>query len=166
MFDDISIPFPIGDPAAEWIKVDDIKWKVNLTGVNQVQKTQLLRILREMRPWVATTVMEIRHRHMMKHRIVLKEGAKSQISTRKVRLSYSEREWVVKHLATLEDANLIIRVREAKWLSDIRLAEKFESKDPFRLCINFVYLNSQSEKGVGQLRRLDEVLQALAGRRV
>ncbi|KAF8454869.1 hypothetical protein BDZ91DRAFT_767844 [Kalaharituber pfeilii] len=40
------------------------------------------------------------------------------------------------------------------------------SADPFRLCINYIYLNSISEKGVGQLKFLKEVLQTLAGRRV
>ncbi|RPB22046.1 hypothetical protein L211DRAFT_851028 [Terfezia boudieri ATCC MYA-4762] len=50
--------------------------------------------------------------------------------------------------------------------SDIEMAIKHNPADPYRLCINYIYLNSISEKGVGQLRRLDEVLQALAGRQV
>ncbi|KAF8471099.1 hypothetical protein BDZ91DRAFT_791303 [Kalaharituber pfeilii] len=47
------------------LKIDDIEWKVNLTGVSELQKARLERIFREMRPWVATNILEIRHTNII-----------------------------------------------------------------------------------------------------
>lgn len=41
-------------------------------------------------------------------------------------------------------------------LSNIRLAPKNGLVNPFCLCVNYTYLNSVAEKGVGQLRHLEE----------
>jgi len=121
-------------------------------GVSEDQLVRLKRILREVRPWVATNLLNIRHTHLLKHRIQLKKGAKTKVQNRKIRLSFKEREWLVGYLAKLEEAQLISRIREAEMSSDIKLAIKLDSADPYRLCINYIYLNSISEKGVGQLR--------------
>ena len=56
---------------------------------------------------------------LVKHRIQLKKGAKAKVQNRKIRLSFKKREWLVGYLAKLEEANLIIRVREAEMSSDI-----------------------------------------------
>ena len=51
--------------------------------------------------------------------------------------------------------------------STVRLAPKPPgSFDPYRLCINYIYLNSIWKKAVGQLRNMEEVIQALAGNQV
>lgn len=65
---------------------------------------RLHRILKEIRPWVGTKVLKMRHTHLLKHRIQpAEEMRKDQVQNRKIRLAYKEREWLVGYLSSKPD---------------------------------------------------------------
>ena len=156
--------------------VDDITWWVCLEGVSTAQRNRLRNILRKNRPYVATSVHEMRHcsPETIAHDLIPKDNAVWQIAKKRRQFAPLEMQWIRTYIGSLLAAKIISPVDTGMVYNDengqkipiqqtshATLAPK--GKGNFRLCINYVYLNHQLYRHVWEIRNLEECVRRQAG---
>jgi hypothetical protein len=137
--------------------------------VTKVQKKRLVDVLRSMRPWVALRLAEMRHYSPERWQHILRTLPKDVWKKARYRRPFSpkEMEFITRHCAemcTIEEP-ILHRATSADIIeqtSNVVLASKGANVDP-RMCINYVYLNSQMHAVAGEIKNLDEALRQIAG---
>jgi len=151
------VPFP----------VDDVTWWVDRDGLSPDQIDRLVRILRDIRPWVALDVSEMRHcsRDLIQHHLHPKPDAKWKRWRGRKSFSPKEMEFIRRYCGNLLAATppLISPVEEAVQTSPVTLGRK--QNGDYRFCCGYVYLNAQCIPQIWEIPNLDEVLTTLAGHR-
>jgi hypothetical protein len=154
--------------------VDDVTWWVCVDGVTESQKLRLRNILQRFRPWVAQSLDEMRHcsPDLITHDLIPREGAVWQFAGRRKQFSPLEMTWIRSYLGKLLKASIISPIDTGmiedddgnkvpiQQTSHATLAPK---PPAFRLCINYIYLNSQLYKHKWEIRNLEECVRKQAG---
>jgi hypothetical protein len=149
-------------------QVDDVTWWVCLEDVKPEQQHRLRELLRRMRPWVALNMGEMRHCEpaLCQHTLKPLPNAKWMRATYRKPFSPKEMTFLVPHcenlvktdppILAMADSSMII-----EQTSNAVLVPKPGSG--LRMCVNYIYLNSQCYPVVGEIKNLDEALRRLAG---
>jgi hypothetical protein len=130
---------------------------------------RLENILRKFRPWVAQMLDEMRHcaPEVMQHDLIPREGAVWRFANRRKQFAPLEMNWIRAYLTKLVKASIISPVDTGvieddegrkipiQQTSNATLAPKPPSG--FRLCINFIHLNSQLYKHKWEIRNLEDI---------
>jgi transposase InsO family protein len=158
------------------MQVDDVTWWVCLEDVSERQLERLQSILRKYRPFVAKSVLEMKHcpEQVIRHDLIPREGAVWQIAKRRKQLAPLEMQWVRTYVGSLLDAGIVSPVDTGQVFdnergelvpiqqtSNVTLAPKGDGS--YRLCISYIHLNRQLHKHVWEIRNLEECVRRQAG---
>jgi len=145
-------------------QIDDVTWWVCLDDVSKGQLERLASILRRYRPFVAKSVLDMRHcsEEDIQHDLIRREGAVWQIAKQRKQLAPLEMQWVRTYVGSLIDAGIVSPVDTGQicdhergetipiqQTSNVTLAPKGDGS--FQLCVSYIHLNRQLYKHVWEI---------------